>query len=86
MHIHEGDKGICPPASAARPHNGHQSISTTNGIPFYGPPQVALTESGDTSPNSILTFSRFPSTSKIGYRRTFTITAASPRRSARAGR
>ncbi len=29
MHIHAGGKGICPPASAARLHNGHLSISTT---------------------------------------------------------
>ena len=60
MHIHAGGKGICPPASAARLHNGHLSISTSNGIRFYGPPEVALTTSGDTSRKSIVDFSRFP--------------------------
>ena len=39
MHIHAGGKGLCPPASAARLHNGNRAISTTNGIPYYGPPQ-----------------------------------------------
>ena len=38
MHIHAGAKGECPPASAARPHNGHLTISTTDGINYYGPP------------------------------------------------
>ena len=43
MHIHAGGRGECPPASAARRHNGHLSISTTDGIKFYGPPEVSLT-------------------------------------------
>ena len=75
MHIHAGGKGICPPASAARLHNGHLSISTTNGIAFYGPPQVSLTSHGDTSPKSIVDFSRYPSVGDIRYTRTFTIPA-----------
>ncbi len=70
MHIHAGGKGICPPASAARLHTGHLSISTTDGIKFYGPPQVALTSHGDTSPKSIIDFSRYPSTGNIRYTRT----------------
>ncbi|HEY1592127.1 MAG TPA: serine/threonine-protein kinase [Solirubrobacteraceae bacterium] len=73
MHIHAGGKGVCPPASAARPHNGHLSISTGNGIAFYGPPQVSLTSTGDTSPKSIIDFSRYPSTGTIRYQRTITI-------------
>jgi serine/threonine protein kinase len=73
MHIHAGGKGICPPASAARRHNGHLSISTTDGIKFYGPPQVSLTSSGDTSPKSIIDFARYPSVGNIHYTRTFTI-------------
>jgi serine/threonine protein kinase len=73
MHIHAGGKGICPPASAAQVHNGHRSISTTNGIPFYGPPEVALTSTGDTSRKSIIDFSRFPTTGQIRYTRTFTL-------------
>ena len=73
MHIHAGGQGICPPASAARRHNGHFSISTTDGIKFYGPPQVSLTSSGDTSAKSIVDFSRYPSVGSIRYTRTFTI-------------
>jgi serine/threonine-protein kinase len=73
MHIHAGGKGVCPPASAARPHNGHLSISTTDGIKFYGTPQVSLTSTGDTSPKSIVDFSRYPSTGTIRYSRTITI-------------
>jgi tRNA A-37 threonylcarbamoyl transferase component Bud32 len=73
LHIHTGGKGICPPASAARLHNGHLSISTTDGIKYYGPPALALTTRGDTSPSSILVFSRFPTGGKIRYSRTITL-------------
>jgi hypothetical protein len=73
MHIHAGGKGACPPASAARLHNGHRSISTTDGIKYYGPPQVALTSKGDTSPKSIIDFSRYPNVGTIRYTRTITI-------------
>ena len=73
MHIHAGAAGQCPPASAARLHNGHLSISTGNGIKFYGPAQAALTTSGDTSPKSIVDFSRYPTTGTISYSRTFTV-------------
>ncbi len=73
MHIHAGGTGQCPPASAARLHNGHLSISTGNGIKFYGPAQVSLTTSGDTSPKSIVVSDRYPSTGTISYQRTFTV-------------
>jgi hypothetical protein len=73
LHIHGGGKGQCPPASAARPHNGHLSISTTDGINYYGPPVQALTTSGDTSTNSILAFSRYPTGGTIRYTRTITL-------------
>jgi hypothetical protein len=75
MHIHAGGKGICPPASAAHPHNGHLAIDTVDGIKFYGAAQVALTTSGDTSPQSILTFARYPTGGTIRYKRTITIPA-----------
>jgi hypothetical protein len=75
MHIHAGGLGECPNASAARLHNGHLTISTTNGEVFYGPPVASLTTSGDTSPASVLAFSRYPSTGTIRYRRTFTLPA-----------
>jgi hypothetical protein len=73
LHIHAGGKGVCPPASAASPHNGHLSISTTDGIKYYGPPVLALTTSGDTSPASILAFNRFPAGGKLRYTRTITV-------------
>lgn len=76
LHIHTGGKGICPPASAAKLHNGHLSISTTDGIDYYGPPAVALTTHGDTSPSSILVFSRYPTGGVIHYSRTFEVPAS----------
>jgi serine/threonine protein kinase len=79
MHIHAGGKGECPPVSAAHDHNGHLSISTTDGVPFYGHPLVALTNSGDTSPASILEFQRFPKTGRIVYSRRFRIPATTAR-------
>jgi hypothetical protein len=69
MHIHAGGLGTCPPASAARLHDGHLAISTTDGIRFYGPPEAALTTSGDASVRSFLVFSRFPKTGTIDYKR-----------------
>jgi tRNA A-37 threonylcarbamoyl transferase component Bud32 len=73
MHIHAGGQGVCPPASAAHLHNGHLSISTTDGIKFYGPPQVSLTSSGDATPKSIIDFSRYPTLGSIRYTRQITI-------------
>jgi len=73
LHIHAGGKGVCPPASAARLHNGHRTISTTNGIAYYGKPQVALTTSGDTSVKSIVAFSRYPHVGDIRYTRAVTV-------------
>jgi hypothetical protein len=76
LHIHTGGKGLCPPASAAHLHNGYLSISTTDGIKYYGPPAQSLTTSGDTSPSSILVLSRYPSGGKIHYTRTITLPAS----------
>jgi len=75
MHIHAGGKGECPPASAARPANGHLAISTTDGLLYYGDAVTALTTSGDTSPGSILALKRFPSGGDIRYSRTITLPA-----------
>jgi serine/threonine protein kinase len=75
MHIHGGGKGVCPPASAARLHNGHLAISTTDGINYYGPPAQALTTRGDTSVASILAFPRFLTGGTLHYTRTIKLPA-----------
>ncbi len=76
MHIHAFGEGICPPPSAAHLYNGHRAISTTDGIKYYGPMVTALTVSGDTSPNSMLAFTRYPSTGNIHYQRTIPVSTA----------
>jgi serine/threonine protein kinase len=76
MHIHAGGKGQCPPASAARRHNGHLAISTNDGINYYGPPVQALTTHGDTRVASILAFHRFPSGGALHYTRTIVLPAS----------
>ncbi len=73
MHIHAGAQGICPPASAARLHDGHFSINTGDGLKYYGSPQASLTDTGDTSPKSIVDFPRYSSAGDIRYKRTFVI-------------
>jgi Cu/Zn superoxide dismutase len=75
LHIHAGGKGVCPSASAAALHNGHRSIATHAGVPFYGGAVAALTTRGDTSvPRSIVAFNRYPTNSDVNYRRTIKIT------------
>jgi hypothetical protein len=69
MHIHAGAKGVCPPASAARLHNGHRAISTIDGLPWYGSPVTALTTSGDTGTHSIVSFKRYEAASDLAYHR-----------------
>jgi hypothetical protein len=69
MHIHAGGAGGCPPASAARKHNGHLAISTSNGAEYYGHPRTSLTTRGPTGPASILAFPRYPATGNIKYER-----------------
>jgi serine/threonine protein kinase len=76
MHIHAFGMGICPPASAGHLYNGHLAISTTDGLKYYGPMAVALTLSGDTSMDSMLAMSRYPSTGTIHYQRTIAISTA----------
>ena len=73
QHIHAGGQGVCPPASAAHLHNGHLSISTTDGLKYYGPPVVSLTTHGDTSAKSNIDFSRYQASGNIRYKRTMTI-------------
>jgi len=75
LHIHAGAKGTCPTAAAASKHNGHLSLATHQGGPFYGGPVLSMTTSGDTSPKkSLLAFSRYPNTANVDYERTMTVT------------
>jgi hypothetical protein len=76
MHIHAGARGTCPPASAARLHRGHRTISTTDGGPFYGKALASLTTRGDTTISSFLAFARYPNTTTIRYARTLKLTSA----------
>jgi serine/threonine-protein kinase len=70
LHIHAGARGQCPPARAAKVHNGHLSIATKSGVPFYGHALTALTTSGNTDPaRSLLAFKRYPSAGSIRYSR-----------------
>ena len=69
MHLHAGAAGQCPPASVAKLHNGHLSISTHAGAPYYGKPRTSLTTKGPTGPASILAFRRYPATGNINYSR-----------------
>jgi hypothetical protein len=75
LHIHAGRKGVCPPATAASPHNGHLSIATHAGVPFYGPAVEALTTRGDTTPKSLVAFARYPTTADVKYRRTVKVSS-----------
>jgi hypothetical protein len=75
LHIHAGAKGTCPGKEAAARHNGHLSIATHAGGPYYGGPVLAMTTSGDTTPDkSLLAFNRYPAVSDISYTRTMTVT------------
>ena len=73
MHLHGGKRGLCPPSSVAGPHNGHISIATHAGVPYYGPVVQSLTTKGDVSPKSFLAFARYPNTGAIHYTRTIKV-------------
>jgi serine/threonine-protein kinase len=70
LHIHAGALGRCAPGSAAREHNGFQSIATLDGARYWGHVMTSLTETGSTSEKSFLDFKRFPGVGKINYTRT----------------
>jgi hypothetical protein len=76
MHIHIKGEGECPQADDASQHNGHLSMSTTDGLDDYGPIGTSLTTRGDTSPASALAVTRFPSTGTFHYTRTIRVTDA----------
>jgi serine/threonine protein kinase len=69
MHIHAGAAGQCPPASAAKVHNGRLAIFAHDGSEYYGKPRTSLTTKGPTGPASIVAFDRYPTTGDIRYKR-----------------
>lgn len=74
QHFHISGKGQCPPASAAKKHNGQLSLNTTDGLPSYGKIGASLTTTGDTgADHSALAVDRFPKGSSYTYERTITV-------------
>src|ERR671910_1831806 len=77
QHIHGFKKAVseCPTLAASGSDN---LITTVEGVPSYGPIQVSLTTTGDTSPNSGLAVDRFPVANAKGtveYERTLMVSA-----------
>jgi hypothetical protein len=77
QHIHGFKKAVseCPTLAASGRDN---LITTVEGLPSYGPIQVSLTTTGDTSPKSALAVDRFPVANTKGtveYERTFSVSA-----------
>ncbi len=77
QHIHGFKKAVseCPTLALSGRDN---LITTVEGVPAYGPIQVSLTTTGDTSPNSGLAVDRFPVASAKGtvqYERTLMVSA-----------
>jgi hypothetical protein len=75
QHIHGFKKAVseCPTLAASGDDN---LITTAEGLPSYGPIQVSLTTTGDTSPKSALAVDRFPVANAKGsveYERTFSV-------------
>src|ERR671916_281766 len=75
QHIHGFKKAVseCPTLALSGRDN---LITTVEGLPSYGPIQVSLTTTGDTSPKSGLAVERFPVANSGGflrYERTFSV-------------
>ncbi|MBC7512382.1 hypothetical protein H7142_01840 [Candidatus Saccharibacteria bacterium] len=76
QHIHVGGTNTCPDPSADKDKDGF--INTSEGEPFYGPIEISLTTSGDTSKDSGLAVDRFPMADAKGnvtYERSFALPA-----------
>jgi hypothetical protein len=77
QHIHGFKKAVseCPTLALSGRDN---LITTVEGVPAYGPIQVSLTSTGDTSPSSGLAVDRFPVANANGtveYERTLMVSA-----------
>jgi hypothetical protein len=73
QHIHIGGTNSCPdPAMEGTGTDG--AITTSDGVPSYGPVAVSLTtEGGMTHPDHALDVANFPSTGSYTYERTFEV-------------
>ncbi|WEH34078.1 LPXTG cell wall anchor domain-containing protein [Streptomyces sp. AM 4-1-1] len=74
QHIHIDGQGRCPTPADAGTHNGHRSMSTSDGMKAYGMIGTSLTTNGDNSPTSALAVTRFPMGSSFHYERTQMVT------------
>src|SRR5919107_1041891 len=77
QHIHGFKKAVseCPTLALSGRDN---LITTVEGVPAYGPIQVSLTTTGDTSPESGLAVDRFPvanAKGSVNYERSFSVSA-----------
>ncbi|NYH53990.1 hypothetical protein HNR06_003579 [Nocardiopsis arvandica] len=75
QHLHIGGKGTCPPGLDSD-ENGDGFVSTTEGMPFYGPGAVSLTTEGDTGSKHKLALERMAvadEDGKLEYQRTFEV-------------
>jgi len=75
QHIHGVGNSECPTQAAAGPDG---ILSTADGLPFYGPIAVSLTESGSTAPSAGLDITIMPVADQNGairYQRTFELPA-----------
>ncbi|HWJ83145.1 MAG TPA: hypothetical protein VNS55_12990 [Nocardioides sp.] len=74
-HIHFGKKARHECPTVRDDDNGDHRLSTAEGQPAYGPVKVSLTTKGDTSPDSTLAVTRFPTAPKgrINYSRTIKV-------------
>ena len=68
-HIHFGASARHECPTAAGDKNGDKRLSTTEGLPAYGPIVVSLTKTGDTSAKSGLAVDRFAKGKSIKYSR-----------------
>ena len=59
-HIHFGAEARHECPSVMDDSNGDFRLTTSEGGPAYGPVQISLTTTGDTSPDSVLAVDRYP--------------------------
>lgn len=60
QHIHHGAEARHECPTATDDSNGDFRLTTSEGVPAYGPVALSLTTEGDTSPDSVLAVDRYP--------------------------